>query len=431
MDINVIIASTVGLFVITLILVTMLLVAKERLLPSGPVKLLINGEKDVEVSSGDTLLTTLGNNKIFLPSACGGGGTCVQCRCQVIEGGGDILPTEEPHFTRKEISEGWRLGCQVKVKQDMKIEVPEEVFGIKKWEAKVKSNYNVASFIKEFVIEIPEEMDYKAGGYIQIEIPECDINYQDMDITSHPEEHPDDPQKFKHEWDNFNLWPLNMKNNETVERAYSMASYPAEGREIMLNVRIATPPWDGKKNDWMSVNPGIASSYIFSKKPGDTVTISGPYGEFFINDSDAEMLYVGGGAGMAPMRSHLYELFRTIKTGRKVTFWYGGRSKRELFYVDHFRSLEKDYPNFKFYIALSEPLEEDNWKVKDSLEGEGDGFVGFIHQVVIDNYLSEHDSPEDIEVYFCGPPLMNQAVDKMAEDFGVPPENVRFDDFGG
>ena len=431
MDINVIIASTVGLFVITLILVTMLLVAKERLLPSGPVKLLINGEKDVEVSSGDTLLTTLGNNKIFLPSACGGGGTCVQCRCQVIEGGGDILPTEEPHFTRKEISEGWRLGCQVKVKQDMKIEVPEEVFGIKKWEAKVKSNYNVASFIKEFVIEIPEEMDYKAGGYIQIEIPECDINYQDMDITSHPEEHPDDPQKFKHEWDNFNLWPLNMKNNETVERAYSMASYPAEGREIMLNVRIATPPWDGKKNDWMSVNPGIASSYIFSKKPGDTVTISGPYGEFFINDSDAEMLYVGGGAGMAPMRSHLYELFRTIKTGRKVTFWYGGRSKRALFYVDHFRSLEKDYPNFKFYIALSEPLEEDNWKVKDSLEGDGDGFVGFIHQVVIDNYLSEHDSPEDIEVYFCGPPLMNQAVDKMAEDFGVPPENVRFDDFGG
>ena len=414
MDINVIIASTVGLFVITLLLVTMLLVAKEKLLPSGPVKLIINGEKDVEVSSGDTLLTTLGNNKIFLPSACGGGGTCVQCRCQVLEGGGEILPTEEPHFTRKEISDGWRLGCQVKVKQDMKIEVPEEVFGIKKWQAKVKSNYNVASFIKEFVIEIPEEMDYKAGGYIQIEIPECDINYQDIDITSHPEEHPDDPQKFKHEWDNFNLWPLNMKNNETVERAYSMASYPAEGREIMLNVRIATPPWDSKKNDWMSVNPGIASSYIFSKKPGDTVTISGPYGEFFINDSDAEMLYVGGGAGMAPMRSHLYELFRTIKTGRKVTFWYGGRSKRELFYVEHFRALEKDFPNFKFYIALSEPLEEDNWKVKDSLEGDGDGFVGFIHQVVIDNYLSKHDSPEDIEVYFCGPPLMNQAVDKLS-----------------
>ena len=431
MDINVIIASTVGLFVITLLLVTMLLFAKARLLPSGPVKLIINGEKNVEVNSGDTLLTTLGNNKIFLPSACGGGGTCVQCKCQVVEGGGEILPTEEPHFTRKEISEGWRLGCQVKVKQDMKIEVPEEVFGIKKWEAKVKSNYNVASFIKEFVIEIPEEMDYKAGGYIQIEIPECDINYKEMDITSHPDEHPDNPQKFKLEWDKFNLWPLNMKNNETVERAYSMASYPAEGKQVMLNVRIATPPWDGKKNNWMTGNPGIASSYIFSKKPGDTVTISGPYGEFFINESDAEMLYVGGGAGMAPMRSHLYELFRTIETGRKVTFWYGGRSKRELFYVDHFRALEKDYPNFKFYIALSEPLEEDNWKVKDSLDSEGDGFTGFIHQVVIDNYLSNHESPEDIEVYFCGPPLMNIAVAKMAEDFGVPPENVRFDDFGG
>ena len=431
MDINVIIASTVGLFVITLLLVTMLLFAKARLLPSGPVKLIINGEKNVEVNSGDTLLTTLGNNKIFLPSACGGGGTCVQCKCQVVEGGGEILPTEEPHFTRKEISEGWRLGCQVKVKQDMKIEVPEEVFGIKKWEAKVKSNYNVASFIKEFVIEIPEEMDYKAGGYIQIDIPECYINYKEMDITSHPDEHPDNPQKFKLEWDKFNLWPLNMKNNETVERAYSMASYPAEGKQVMLNVRIATPPWDGKKNNWMTVNPGIASSYIFSKKPGDTVTISGPYGEFFINESDAEMLYVGGGAGMAPMRSHLYELFRTIETGRKVTFWYGGRSKRELFYVDHFRALEKDYPNFKFYIALSEPLEEDNWKVKDSLDSEGDGFTGFIHQVVIDNYLSNHESPEDIEVYFCGPPLMNIAVAKMAEDFGVPPENVRFDDFGG
>ena len=259
MDINVIIASTVGLFVITLLLVTMLLFAKAKLLPSGPVKLIINGEKNVEVNSGDTLLTTLGNNKIFLPSACGGGGTCVQCKCQVVEGGGEILPTEEPHFTRKEISDGWRLGCQVKVKQDMKIEVPEEVFGIKKWEAKVKSNYNVASFIKEFVIEIPEEMDYKAGGYIQIEIPECDINYKEMDITSHPDEHPDNPQKFKLEWDKFNLWPLNMKNNETVERAYSMASYPAEGKQIMLNVRIATPPWDGKKNDWMTVNPGIAS----------------------------------------------------------------------------------------------------------------------------------------------------------------------------
>ena len=409
----------------------MLLGVKAKLLPSGPVKILINDEKEIEVSSGSTLLSTLGDNKVFLPSACGGGGTCVQCKCIVNEGGGEILPTEKPHFSRKEIKDGWRLGCQVKVKENMNIHVPEEVFGIKKFEAKVVRNYNVASFIKEFVVELPEEMNYKAGGYIQIEIPKCEVNYSEIDITSHPKEHPDDPEKFKLEWDNFGLWDLKMKNDDDVERAYSMASYPAEGKEVMLNVRIATPPWDRKVNKWMDVNPGVASSYIFSKKPGDTVIISGPYGEFFINESEAEMLYVGGGAGMAPMRSHLYQLFRTIKTGRKVNFWYGGRSKRELFYVDHFRALEKDYPNFKFYIALSEPLEEDNWKVKDSLDGEGDGFTGFIHQAVIDNYLQHHDSPEDIEVYYCGPPLMNLAVEKMALDFGVPPENIRFDDFGG
>ena len=409
----------------------MLLGVKAKLLPSGPVKILINDEKEIEVSSGSTLLSTLGDNKVFLPSACGGGGTCVQCKCIVNEGGGEILPTEKPHFSRKEIKDGWRLGCQVKVKENMNIHVPEEVFGIKKFEAKVVRNYNVASFIKEFVVELPEEMNYKAGGYIQIEIPKCEVNYSEIDITSHPKEHPDDPEKFKLEWDNFGLWDLKMKNDDDVERAYSMASYPAEGKEVMLNVRIATPPWDRKVNKWMDVNPGVASSYIFSKKPGDTVIISGPYGEFFINESEAEMLYVGGGAGMAPMRSHLYQLFRTIKTGRKVNFWYGGRSKRELFYVDHFRALEKDYPNFKFYIALSEPLEEDNWKVKDSLDGEGDGFTGFIHQAVIDNYLEHHDSPEDIEVYYCGPPLMNLAVEKMALDFGVPPENIRFDDFGG
>ncbi|MCY2688410.1 NADH:ubiquinone reductase (Na(+)-transporting) subunit F [Salinimicrobium sp. TH3] len=428
---EVIIASVVVFLVLILILVAVLLGAKAKLVPSGPVTININGEKDLEVGSGGTLLSTLGENKLFLPSACGGGGTCMQCKCIVSEGGGSILPTEEPNFTRKEIADGWRLGCQVKVKQDMKITIPEEVFGIKKWTATVVSNYNVASFIKEFVVEIPEDMDYKAGGYIQIEIPKCEVKYADMDITAHPEEHPGDPQKFKTEWDNFNLWPLVMKNVETVERAYSMASYPAEGRRIMLNVRIATPPWDRAKNDWMSVNPGIASSYIFNQKEGDKVVISGPYGEFFINHSEAEMLYVGGGAGMAPMRSHLYHLFRTLQTDRKVTYWYGGRSKRELFYVDHFRALEKDFPNFKFYVALSEPLEEDNWKVKDGIDGEGDGFVGFIHQVVIDNYLSKHDEPEDIEFYFCGPPLMNKAVEKMTDDFGVPPENVRFDDFGG
>ena len=428
---TVIIASVIVFLVLILLLVSMLLGAKAKLIPSGPVKININGEKDLEVGSGGTLLSTLGENKLFLPSACGGGGTCVQCKCIVSEGGGTILPTEEPHFTRKEIAQGWRLGCQVKVKQDMEITIPEEVFGIKKWEATVVRNYNVASFIKEFVVMLPEDMDYKAGGYIQIEIPKCEIKYEDIDITAHPQEHPGNPQKFKEEWDKFNLWPLVMKNPETVERAYSMASYPAEGREIMLNVRIATPPWDRAKNGWMDVNPGIASSYIFSRKEGDKVTISGPYGEFFINESDAEMLYVGGGAGMAPMRSHLYELFRTIKTGRKVTYWYGGRSKRELFYTEHFRALERDFPNFRFYLALSEPLEEDNWKVKKSLDDEGDGFVGFIHQVVIDNYLKFHEEPEDIEFYFCGPPLMNKAVQQMTEDFGVPPENVRFDDFGG
>ena len=431
MDITIIISSVLVLTSVIFLLVTLLLVAKSKLLPSGPVSLKINGENEVEVSSGDTLLSTLGNNKIFLPSACGGGGTCIQCRCQVLEGGGEILPTEKPHFSRKEIADGWRLGCQVKVKEDMTIKVPEEVFGIKKWEATVVRNWNVASFIKEFVIKLPEEMDYKAGGYIQIEIPECDINYKDMDISAHPDEHPEDANKFKLEWDKFNLWNLKMKNEEVSERAYSMASYPAEGKEVMLNVRIATPPWDKNKNDWMDVNPGVASSYIFSKKPGDKVTISGPYGEFFINHSDSEMLYVGGGAGMAPMRSHLYQLFRTLKTGRKVTFWYGGRSKRELFYLEHFRALEKDFPNFKFYVALSEPLDEDNWKVKKDLDSEGDGFLGFIHQCVIDFYLSKHDSPEDIEVYFCGPPMMNQAVEKMADDFGIPPENIRFDDFGG
>ena len=428
---TVIIASVIIFLVLILLLVSVLLWAKAKLVPSGPVTIKINGEKDLEVGSGGTLLSTLSENKLFLPSACGGGGTCLQCKCIVSEGGGTILPIEEPNFTRKEIANGWRLGCQVKVKQDMKIQIPEEVFGIKKWEATVVSNYNVASFIKEFVVEIPEDMDYKAGGYIQIEIPSCEVQFKDMDISAHPEEHSGDPEKFKDEWDKFKLWPLVMKNKETVERAYSMASYPAEGRKIMLNVRIATPPFDRAANGWMDVNPGIASSYIFSRKEGDKVVISGPYGEFFINESDSEMLYVGGGAGMAPMRSHLYHLFRTLKTGRKVTFWYGGRSKRELFYTEHFRALERDFPNFKFYLALSEPMEEDNWKVKKDIEDEGDGFVGFIHQVVIDNYLKFHDEPEDIEYYFCGPPLMNKAVQQMTDEYGVPPENVRFDDFGG
>ena len=420
-----IVASIVFSLALILILVTVLLVAKAKLLPSGKVK-------EIEVETGSTVLTTLGNEKIFLPSACGGGGTCLQCECHVLKGGGEPLPTEVPNFTRKELAAGARLGCQVKVKEDMEINIPEEIFGIKKFEATVKSNFNVASFIKEFVVELPEDMDYKAGGYIQIEIPNTEVPFEDVDITAHPIEHPNEPDKFKLEWDKFDLWPLKMKNSEDVERAYSMASYPAEGRNIMLNVRIATPPWDRSKNGWMKVNPGVASSYIFSRKAGDKVTVSGPYGEFFINDSDAEMLYVGGGAGMAPMRSHLYHLFKTLQTGRKVTYWYGGRSKRELFYVDHFRDLEKEFPNFKFYIVLSEPAEEDNWKVmKDIDDKEGDGFLGFVHQAVIDQYLSKHENPEDMELYFCGPPMMNNAVQKMGEDFGLADENIRFDDFGG
>ncbi len=426
------IAITVAAFLtLILALVALLLFTKEKLAPSGPVKILLNGEREIEVASGDSLLTTLGNQKIFLPSACGGGGSCIQCECHVLAGGGEALPTETPHFSKKELQGGARLACQVKVKQDMEITIPEEVFGIKKWQAKVVRNYNVASFIKEFVVEIPEEMNYKAGGYIQIEIPPCEVRYADIDITAHPEEH-ETPMKFKAEWDKFKLWPLVMKNTELVERAYSMASFPAEGREIMLNVRIATPPFDRAKGDWMDVNPGVASSYIFGLKPGDEVTISGPFGEFFINESESEMLYVGGGAGMAPMRSHLYHLFKTLKTNRKVTYWYGGRSKRELFYLEHFRALEKEFPNFKFYLALSEPQEEDNWKVKKDInDTDGDGFVGFIHNCVIDNYLNDHESPEDIELYFCGPPLMNQAVQKMGEDFGIPDEHIRFDDFGG
>ena len=416
--IGTIVITVVAFLILLLLLVALLLFTKEKLSPSGPVTITINGEKKIEVSSGGSLLSTLGNQKIFLPSACGGGGTCIQCECHVLSGGGEALPTETPHFSKKELNHGARLACQVKVKQDMEITIPEEVFGIKKWQGTVVRNYNVASFIKEFVVEI------------QIEIPPCEVKFSEMDITAHPEEH-ETPDKFQAEWDKFNLWPLVMKNPETVERAYSMASYPAEGREIMLNVRIATPPWDRAKNGWMDVNPGIASSYIFNLKKGDPVVISGPYGEFFINESDSEMLYVGGGAGMAPMRSHLYHLFNTLKTNRKVTYWYGGRSKRELFYLEHFYRLEKEFPNFKFYLALSEPLPEDNWKVKENIDAPGDGFVGFIHNCVIENYLNHHESPEDIELYFCGPPLMNKAVQKMGEDFGIPDEHIRFDDFGG
>ena len=428
---TVIFSLVVVFVVVILLLVTILLQAKARLSPSGPVKLNINGD-DVEVESGTTLLTTLSSQKIFLPSACGGGGTCGMCKCQVTEGGGEILPTETGFFNRKEIANNWRLGCQIKVKNDMTVKVPEEIFGIKKWECEVVSNYNVASFIKEFVVRLPEgeNLDFEAGGYIQIDVPSTTVDFKNIDITSHPKLGKA-PDEFKEEWDKFKLWELKMVNPEPLFRAYSMANHPAEGNIVMLNIRIATPPFDRKIGGWMDVNPGVCSSYVFDQKPGDKVTISGPYGEFFIKETDSEMLYIGGGAGMAPMRSHLFHLFHTLKTGRKVSYWYGGRSKRELFYLEDFRQIEEQFPNFKFHLVLSEPLPEDNWSAKDSMDAEGDGFVGFVHQAVIDNYLNHHDAPEDIEFYFCGPPLMNAAVLKMVDDFGVPPENVSFDDFGG
>jgi Na+-transporting NADH:ubiquinone oxidoreductase subunit F len=337
------------------------------------------------------------------------------------------------HLTRKQAAEHWRLACQVKVREDMHIHVPEEIFGIKKWECEVVSNYNVASFIKEFVVKLPEgeELDFEAGGYIQIDVPKVEVDYKTIDITSHPRMGKK-PDEFQSEWDNYKLWDLKMKNAEPIFRAYSMANHPAEGNIVMLNIRIATPPWDRAKNGWMDVNPGICSSYVFSRKKGDKVTVSGPYGEFFIKKTKKEMVYIGGGAGMAPLRSHLFHLFHTLKEkDRKVSFWYGGRTKRELFYVDDFRQIEKEFPNFKFYIALDNPLPEDNWQVKTNMEAEGDGFKGFIMPVLFEQYLKNHPEPEEVEYYFCGPPMMNASVIKTLDSLGVPPENVMFDDFGG
>ena len=432
---SVIITSVVAFSVVILLLVLILLYAQSKLVQSGDVKIIVNGDEanPIVTAAGSTLLNTLSGEKVFLPSACGGGGTCAMCKCTISEGGGDVLPTEVGHLSRSEQKEGVRLSCQVKVKNDMRIEIPEEIFGIKKWECEVVSNYNVASFIKEFVVKLPEGeiLDFEAGGYIQVDVPPVVCDFKDMNIEPHPDD-PAGPDKFKGDWDKFGLWDLKMVNNEEIFRAYSMANHPAEGNIVMLNIRIATPPWDRANNKWMDVNPGICSSYVFTRKPGDKVTISGPYGEFFIKPTDAEMLYIGGGAGMAPMRSHLFHLFHTLKTGRKVTYWYGGRSKRELFYLDDFQKIEKEFPNFKFYLVLSEPLEEDNWVEKKDMEDkEGDGFLGFVHQAVIDQYLSHHEAPEEIEFYFCGPPMMNAAVLKMCDDWGVPDENVSFDDFGG
>lgn len=432
---TIIITAIVAFTLVISLLVILLLYAQAKLVQSGDVKIIVNGDesKPIIAAAGSTLLSTLSAQKVFLPSACGGGGTCAMCKCKVLDGGGDVLPTEEGHLSRKEQQENVRLSCQVKVKQDMVIEIPEEIFGIKKWECEVISNYNVASFIKEFVVRLPEgeTLDFESGGYIQIDVPAIECDFSTIDIAPHPED-PLGKDKFKDEWDKYGMWNLKMKNPEPIFRAYSMANHPAEGDIIMLNIRIATPPWDRANNAWMNVNPGICSSYVFTRKLGDKVTISGPYGEFFIKETDSEMIYVGGGAGMAPLRSHIFHLFHTLKTGRKVSFWYGGRSRRELFYTEHFRKIEKEFPNFKYHIALSAPLEEDNWKVKKDIhDEEGDGFVGFIHQVLIDNYLSKHEEPEEIEFYFCGPPMMNQAVVKMCDNFGIPPENVLFDDFGG
>jgi len=420
----------------TVILGLSFMLTNKKLVPQGDVNIIVNGDTSnpLKAKPGSSLLNVLSDKNVFLPSACGGGGTCAMCECHVDSGGGDVLPTELNHLTRKEAAENKRLACQVKVREDMEIRVPEEVFGIKKWECEVISNYNVATFIKEFIVRLPEgeTLDFEAGGYIQVDVPEIEVDYsKDIDITAHPNYH-DSPDKFQKDWDQFKLWDLKMKNDEPVFRAYSMSNHPAEGNIVSLTIRIATPPFDRVKGGWMDVNPGVCSSYVFGCKPGDKVTISGPYGEFFIKETEAEMLYVGGGAGMAPMRSHLYHLFHTLKTGRKVTFFYGGRTKQELFYVEEFREIEKQFPNFRFAVALDNPLPEDNWVLKKDLDDpEGDGFKGYVHQVVIDEFLSKHPEPEELELYFCGPPIMNQCVLTMADDWGIPEENVAFDDFGG
>ncbi|MDO4691492.1 MAG: NADH:ubiquinone reductase (Na(+)-transporting) subunit F [Porphyromonadaceae bacterium] len=409
---TIIIISVAVFLLITLILVLTLLVAKSKLVPSGNVKLNVNDEMNAEVAIGGTLLSTLQGQNIYLSSACGGGGSCGQCRCRVIEGGGEILPTEQGFFSRREQKEHWRLACQTKVKEDMKVIVPEEVFGVKEWECEVISNRNVSTFIKEFVVKLPEGevMNFKSGSYAQITIPKYDIKYSDYQIE----------EKFHEDWDKFKMWDLTVKNEEETVRAYSMANYPAEGNIITLNVRIATPPFDRATGGFMKVPPGISSSYIFSLKPGDKVKMSGPYGDFHIQETDNEMLYIGGGAGMAPLRAQILHLFNTVKTGRKVSYWYGARSKKEIFYEEDFREIERNFPNFKFHIALSDPQPEDNW----------DGYVGFIHQVILDNYLSKHEAPEDIEYYMCGPGPMANAVKAMLENLGVERSSLFFDDFG-
>ena len=396
---------------VILVLVLIINFAESKLLPQGEMTITVNDEEDkkFKVRPGGTLLSALANETIYLPSACGGGGTCAMCKCQVLDGGGGILPTETGHISRNEAKENWRLACQVKVKEDMNIHVPDEIFSIRKWECTVKSNENVATFIKELVLDLPEgeNLNFQAGGYIQIDIPEYrNLLFKDFDVED--EYHPD--------WDKYKIWNLVANNDEPLFRAFSMANHPAEGNSIMLNVRIATPP----PPLWNDVPPGLATSYIFNLKTGDKVTISGPYGEFFIKETDREMVYIGGGAGMAPMRSHLFHLFQTLKTGRKVSFWYGARSLREMFYDDHFKDLADQFPNFNYQVALSDAMEEDNWK----------GSTGFIHQVLHDEYLSKHEDPTEVEYYMCGPPPMISAVEGMLDSLGVEPEMIAYDSFG-
>ncbi|MHC4451576.1 MAG: NADH:ubiquinone reductase (Na(+)-transporting) subunit F [Planctomycetota bacterium] len=399
----------VGVFAAVMLALTFLILgAKAKLVPSGDVTIRINEQKDVAVAPGGKLLGALANEGIFISSACGGGGTCAQCIVKVNSGGGDILPTERAHINRREAREGYRLSCQVAVKHDMDIEVPAEAFETKKWRCTVKSNHNVATFIKELVLQLPEGEDvgFKAGGYIQIECPPHELDYKTFDIE----------EEYRGDWDRFDMWRFHSKVDAEVVRAYSMANYPGEKGVIMLNVRVASPPPNAPEG----TPPGIMSSYIFNLKPGDEVTISGPYGEFYIQETETEMVYIGGGAGMAPLRSHIFELLRGENSTRRISYWYGARSMREVFYEEEFRELELMFPNFKFHLALSAPLPEDNWE----------GATGFIHQVVRDHYLGEHDAPEDCEYYMCGPPMMISAVMEMLDTLGVERENIFYDDFG-
>lgn len=409
-------ASVVIFILVVLFFAFLILTAKDRLIPDKDIAIIINGDQDhpISVKPGGSLLSTLAEKNIFLASACGGGGTCAMCKCQVYEGGGEVLPTETNHLNRRQVQDKVRLACQVKVKEDMEIRVPDEVFGIKKWECTVVSNENVSTYIKEFVVKLPEgeNLKFKSGDYIQVDVPAVNLDFK-KDLYQIPE-------RFKDEYDKFKIWDIKAKIDEPLFRAYSMANHPAEGNIIMLNIRLATPPWDRARNAFMDVNPGACSSFVFSRNPGDKVTISGPYGEFHIKKTEKEMIYIGGGAGMAPLRSHIFHLFHTLKTGRKVSYWYGARSKKEIFYEEDFRAIEREFPNFRFEIALSIPLPEDNW----------DGYVGFIHQVVKNEYLDKHAEPEDIEYYLCGPPMMLSAVQNMLDDLGVPKDNVAFDDFG-